>query len=107
MAWGRTHSLKSSPGHGASPDPATATTLACGTQDAPLDVFQSSNKSQNRESCTAPRLQPSLAQDPQAGLCRHRTGTLPEPKPLCPWGQDVPLQGWVEQEGTWPRALGY
>ena len=62
MAWGHTHSLKGSPGHGASPDPATAM-QHCPVAPRTLPwTYPSpalcSNNSQNRESHAAPRLQP-------------------------------------------------
>lgn len=48
----------------------------------------------------SPGFSPALSQGPQAGLCWHQTGTLTQPKLLCTWGQDVPLQGSERTRGN-------
>lgn len=62
VAWGHRHSLQGSPGHGGSPDPATATQHCLVAPRMLPWVCPSpalcSNNSQNRESHTVPRLQP-------------------------------------------------
>lgn len=109
VAWEHTRSLRSFPGHGDSPDRATATQhrlvaprmLPCTCSSPAL-----CNSSQTQDFTMPPGFSPALAQDLQEGLCWSWMGTLTEPKLLCSWGQDVCLRGSGRTRGNMARSHG-